>query len=106
MPAWCGIEERGEKMKKIIDGKLYDTEKAEVVFTFKRKYQDPCIWSKEIVFNTWERACYLKTQKGAFLYYCEDRKELELIDETEVKRVIQQVDPDRFIELYGEVEEG
>lgn len=28
-------------MKKIIEGKIYDTEKAEVIFSFRRKYQDP-----------------------------------------------------------------
>lgn len=93
-------------MKKIINDKLYDTDKAEVIFSFKRKYKDSCVWSKEITFNTWEPAQYLKTPKGAFLYYCENRKELELLEEVEVKRVIQQVDPDRYMELYGAVEEG
>lgn len=93
-------------MKKIINNKLYDTDKAEVIFSFKRKYKDQCVWSKEITFNTWEPAQYLKTPKGAFLYYCENRKELELLEEVEVKRVIQQVDPDRYMELYGAVEEG
>lgn len=93
-------------MKKIINDKLYDTDKAEVIFSFKRKYQDPCVWSKDIAFTTWEHAQYLKTPKGAFLYYCESRKELELLEEVEVKRVIQRVDPDRYMELYGEVEEG
>lgn len=93
-------------MKKIINNKLYDTDKAEVIFSFKRKYKDPCVWSKEITFNTWEPAQYLKTPKGAFLYYCENRKELELLEEVEVKRVIQQVDRDRYMELYGAVEEG
>ena len=93
-------------MKKIINDKLYDTDKAEVIFSFKRKYKDTYVWSKEITFNTWEPAQYLKTPKGAFLYYCENRKELELLEEVEVKRVIQQVDPDRYIELYGAVEAG
>lgn len=93
-------------MKKIIDGKIYDTEKAEVIFSFRRKYQDPIIWKPGYVRNVWENAQYLKTQKGAFLFYCERREDLKVVEEKEVKDVIEKLDPDRFMELYGELEEG
>lgn len=32
---------RGTGLRKIIDGKLYDTESALILFEFRRKYQDP-----------------------------------------------------------------
>lgn len=93
-------------MKKIINGKIYDTEKAEVIFSFRRKYTDPIIWKPGYVHVEWESAQYLKTQKGTFLFYCESREDLKVIDEKEVKDVIEKLDPDRFMELYGELEEG
>lgn len=93
-------------MKKIIEGEIYDTEKAEVIFSFRRKYQDPIAWKPGYVFNTWEDARYLKTQKGTFLFYCKSRKDLKVVKEEEVKNVIERLDPDRFMELYGELEEG
>lgn len=93
-------------MKKIINGKIYDTEKAEVIFSFRRKYQDPIVWKPGYVFNTWEDAQYLKTQKGIFLFYCARREDLKVVEEKEVKDVIEKLDPDRFMELYGELEEG
>lgn len=93
-------------MKKIIDGKIYDTEKAETIFSFRRKYQDPISWKPGFVHNVWEDAQYLKTQKGTFLFYCESRKDLKIVEEKEVKDVFEKLDPDRFMELYGELEEG
>lgn len=93
-------------MKKIIDGKIYDTEKAEVIFSFRRKYMDPIMWQKNLAHVEYVPAQYLKTQKGTFLFYCERREDLKVVKEEEVKNVIEKLDPDRFMELYGELEEG
>lgn len=100
------MRKRGERVKKIIGGKIYDTDKAEVIFSFRRKYQDPVAWKPGYVFNTWEDAQYLKTSKGTFLFFCERREDLQIVKEEKVKKVIGDLDPDRFMELYGELEEG
>lgn len=40
------------------------------------------------------------------MFYCESRKDLRIVEEKEVKDTIEKLDPDRFMELYGELEEG
>lgn len=58
---------RGKGLRKIIDGKLYDTESALILFKFRRKYQDtlnPLFFGKEMVHVEWEDAQYLKTERG------------------------------------------
>lgn len=93
-------------MKKIIDGKIFDTEKAEKVFSFRRKYEDPVPWRPGYCLPTWEDAEYLKTLKGAYLYYCERRNDLQIVTKKELEKTIEQLDPDRYTELLGELEEG
>jgi hypothetical protein len=93
-------------MKKIIEGKVYNTEGAEVVFGFRRKYSTELTLMPGLVHNFWEDAEYLKTEKGAWLYYCESQNDLRLTTEEEVKKTIANVDPDRYMELFGELEEG
>ena len=100
---------RGKGLRKIIDGKLYDTESALILFKFRRKYQDtlnPLFFGKEMVHVEWEDAQYLKTERGAYLFYCPKRKDLQVVAEKEVKDVIRQLDADTYIRIFGQVEEG
>lgn len=102
-------QKRGTGLRKIIDGKLYDTENARILFTFRRKYQDPLnplIFGKNMVANSWEDAQFLKTERGAYLYYCPKRKDLQVVTEKEVADTIQKLDADVYIRLFGHVEEG
>ncbi|PNX51332.1 MAG: hypothetical protein BV456_03530 [Thermoplasmata archaeon M8B2D] len=93
-------------MKKIIEGKIYNTENAKIIFEFIRKYNDPISCMPGYSHSTWEDAKYLKTLKGTFLYYCEKRKDLEIITEDDIKKIIGRLNPDKYIELFGELEEG
>lgn len=100
---------RGKGLRKIIDGKLYDTESALILFKFRRKYQDtlnPLFFGKDMVHVEWEDAQYLKTERGAYLFYCPKRKDLQVVEEKEVKDVIRQLDADAYIRIFGQVEEG
>ena len=54
----------------------------------------------------WEDAQYLKTERGAYLFYCPKRKDLRVVAEKEVKDVIRQLDADTYIRIFGQVEEG
>lgn len=97
------------EFRKIIDGKLYDTGKAEVIFKFRKKYTDPLpplIYGENMVRNTWEDVCYLKTAKGALLFYCEERKDLQVVTEEQVRTTIRELDADAYIRIFREVEEG
>lgn len=100
---------RGTGLRKIIDGKLYDTESALILFEFRRKYQDPLnplFFGKNMVHNEWEDAQYLKTERGAYLYYCPKRKDLQVVTENEVKDTIRKLDADAYMRIFGQVEEG
>lgn len=59
-------QKRGTGIRKIIDGKLYDTGNARILFTFRRKYQDPLnplFFGENMVHVEWEDAQYLKTER-------------------------------------------
>lgn len=98
-------------MKKIIDNKLYDTDNAEMQFEFKRVYPD---FTYAFSFNRTYYDCKLyKTSKGNyFITGVEisdeiDKKEIfKIISEEEVKNLSMEYSVDKYIELFGEVEEG
>lgn len=103
------VHKRGTGLRKIIDGKVYDTENARILFEFRRKYQDPLnplFFGKDMVHVEWEKAQYLKTERGAYLYYCPERKDLQVVTENEVKDTIRELDADAYIRIFGQVEEG
>ena len=94
-------------MKAIIDNKLYDTEKAEKVFSFIRKKQGAeNIFRPGYVFIDKCNCVFYRTAKGAYFEADKTREEISLVGKDEVKRVIRKLSPDRYIELFGEVEEG
>lgn len=96
----------GAGFRKIIEGKLYDTGKCEVIYKFRRLYEDPLTLIKGYVHRVWEDAEYLKTQKGTYLFYCPERKDLQIVTEEEVERTVKKLSADDYIRLFGEVEEG
>ena len=102
-------QKTGKGFRKIIDGKLYDTENALILFKFRRRYQDPLnplFFGKDMVHNEWEDAQYIKTERGAYLYYCPKRKDLQVVTENEVADTIRKLDADAYIRIFGQVEEG
>lgn len=99
----------GTGLRKIIDAKLYDTASARIVFKFRRRYQDPLnplFYGENMVQNVWEDVQYLKTVRGTYLYYCMERKELEVVTEMQVAETIRNLDADAYIRIFGDVEEG
>lgn len=102
-------QKTGKGFRKIIDGKLYDTGNARIVFEFRRRYQDPLnplFFGEGIVRNVWEDVQYLKTVRGTYLFYCPERKELEVVTENQVAEMIRNLDADAYIRIFGGVEEG
>ncbi len=99
-------QKQGAGFRKIIEGKLYDTEKCNVIYKFRRLYKDPIPFMKDYVSKVWEDAEYLKTPKGTYLFYCPARKDLQIVTEAEVEKTIKQLSADAYIRIFGEVEEG
>ena len=99
----------GTGLRKIIDGKIYDTSSARIIFKFRRRYQDPLnplFFGDNMVRNIWEDVQYLKTVRGTYLYYCPKREDLQVVTEKEVAETIRKLDADAYIRLFGQVEEG
>lgn len=96
-------------MKKIINNKLYDTEKAEKIFSYRRKYKGPAMafmpgyfyyhWADIDVYKTIHNNYFLLVDKDG-------EKNLEYIEEEKLKSIIRELDADKYIELFGRVDEA
>ncbi len=103
-------------MKAIIENKLYDTEKSEKIFDYLRNEPQPVFWSNTITMHCWRNTDIYKTRKNSYFLHIHtgdkegkfmDLKErIELITEKEVKKIILNLDVDKYIKMYGNVEEG
>ncbi len=61
-------------MKAIINNKLYDTEKAGLIYEYSHKWFEPCSFLKEgWGFTNWEKAEIYKTKNNNYFthFYCE-----------------------------------
>lgn len=96
-------------MKQIIDNKLYDTEKAIKIYKYKHKYFEqgifmPAGWG----FIYWEDAEIFRTAKNNYFIYYHDesdsnRERIEVKTEVEIKQIIQDLNVDKYLELFGNV---
>lgn len=94
-------------MKKIIEKRLYDTEKSEEIFSFVRKVKgEDILW--------WPGHCWVerhditiyKTKNDTYFECDINADTITIIPEEQAMKTIEKLDPDRYIELFGEVEEG
>jgi hypothetical protein len=97
-------------VKAIIDGKLYDTEKAEKIYSFRRKRNKES-WAlpKGLCFVVWHDITIYKTSKGSYFEHEKfEHQDIQITVTTEdaVKKVISDLNPDKFVELFGAVEEA
>ena len=84
-------------MKAIIDGKLYDTKKAKNILTWRRS-DFKCLLNlyktaKDNYFTTEEYRLYAEMN-------------LKVLPASEAKCLLMRLDVDKYIELFGEVEEA
>lgn len=97
-------------MKKIIDNRLYDTEKAEKIFSFKQRRKTFKIGN--VQFYTWYDVDAYKTKKDNYFIhgYSDDITIKPFIEETtleKIKEIIKTVDPDKYIEMgFDDFEEA
>lgn len=96
-------------MKAIINNKIYDTEKASNIYEFKRRCKGgEFVFFPGKFYMYWTNVQVYKTNKNNyFLHYdeydnCEEK--IEAITEDEVKRIIKDIDPNKYIELFGMID--
>ena len=97
-------------MKKIIDNKLYDTEKAEKIFNFRQRRKTGDFGNFNI-YSLFDVEVYKTKKNNYFLHgYIKDtlanKPFIEKVSEEEVKKIIKELNADKYIELFGEVEEA
>lgn len=94
-------------MRAIRDGKLYDTDTAEKIFSFCRKVAGKEIaWLPGYCFVRPHEIDIYRTKSGAFFEYDIDAGDITPITEYAATDVIRRLDADRYIELFGEVPEA
>ena len=90
-------------MKAIIDNKLYDTDTAEFLFEFLRenqyRYFQLTYYTEKLNIKIY------KTKKGAY-FEVENDKKINLITERCFKKILMDLNPDKYIELFEDVEEA
>lgn len=96
-------------MKKIIDNKIYDTEKAVKIYEFrkKRKGNECILWPGRYFFYWTETQIYKTSRDNYFLHFDEaegHKEEIEPITETEVKELIKELNSEKYIELFGMID--
>lgn len=93
-------------MKKIIGNKLYDTEKAIKIYSFRQKRKTGTFMDKNIY--SWFDVVVYKTKKNNYFFYgsTEDEQFIEAVSEAKIKRIVKKLNADKYIELFGEVEEA
>lgn len=94
-------------MRKIIGKKLYDTEKAEKIFSFKQRR--PTGEFMDLQLYNWYDVDIYKTKKDNYFIHGYDKNDptykpfLEEISEKEVKKIIKKLDVDKYISMNFEV---
>jgi len=97
-------------VKKIIDNKLYDTEKAEKIFNFRQQRKTGNFGDYN--FYRWFNVEVYKTKKNNYFFYgyikdsLDNKEFLEVVSEENVKDVMKELDPDKYIKLFGDIEEA
>ena len=86
-------------VKAIIDGKLYDTKKAELIIETNEK----AIFRTENENYFMAKVEYGRTQYGTDVYQYFD---IEKIDENYLKQFLGKYFVDKYIELFGKVEDA
>ena len=94
-------------MKRIIDDLLYDTEKSERIFSFRRKVVGGAVLGRPgYNYVNWHEMDLYKSKGGRYFIHDKDAQELSLSHEEEAQGLLKKLDPDKFIELFGQVDEA
>lgn len=97
-------------MKKIIGNKLYDTEKGKKIYSYRERRKTGSF--QDLNFFEWYNVDIYKTNKGNYFKhgYIKEKPSyenfLEETSEKRVKEIIKQLNADKYIELFGGIEEA
>lgn len=78
-------------MRFIVDNKLYDTDKATLIYS---------------EYKIRNRRDYYKTHKGTYFVHYVSKGEIAIVSEEDIRDLLAIKDVDKYIELFGIVDEG
>ena len=88
-------------IKKVINNKLYDTEKSKCIFSYKSQF--PSIFSiSGMNLPNWHYSYMYKTPKGSYFKLDKTIEVLEVVEEDYVKNILKDIDPDLYMEMFNE----
>lgn len=93
-------------MRFVVNNKIYDTEKSELLCTFEKQWEIKTLCS--MMYLSLDTNLY-RTVKGAYFLTCRegyDRPCIEVIEEDVAKVYLIHNDYDKYIEMFGELEEA
>ena len=93
-------------MKLIVNNKIYDTEKSELLCTFQKRWKIKNLCST--IYPLLETKLY-RTAKGAYFLTCREdynRPDIEVIEEAAAKEYLMYNNYDKYAEMFGELEEA
>ena len=93
-------------MKLIVDYKIYDTEKSELLCTFDKRWKIKTLCS--VIYPLRETKLY-RTAKGAYFLTCKKNcndMDIEVIEEDAAKEYLMYNNYDKYTEMFGELEEA
>lgn len=94
-------------MRFIVDNKIYDTDKAELLAEGERQYEEKSFLLDCTFYPHYKTKLY-KTEKGNYFFvYIRDSKNLiEVTDEETAKGWLMYKNYSKYVELFGELEEA
>lgn len=94
-------------MKAIIEGRLYDTAAAKKILRFRRKVdKGPVFWDERLHWTPMHDFILYRTEKGAFFEHDTGDNVIQTLNEEVAKDIVRRLDVDKYMELFGKVEEA
>lgn len=93
-------------MRFIVNNKIYDTDKAELLCSFRKQ------WESETILGTlypYRDTNLYKTVKGNYFLTCTadyGTNYIKVIDEANAKNYLMRNNYDKYVEMFGELEEA
>lgn len=93
-------------MRFIVNNKIYDTDKAELLCTFKERWKSKTIIGT--IYPLRDTNLY-RTVKGVYFLTCKadyDRSCIRVINEDKAKKYLMHNNYEKYAEMFGELEEA
>lgn len=88
----------------------------EFIFDYLKNEPQPCFWNDKLVHNCWREVYIYKTKKGQYFLHIHKgdkdgnfsslKERIVLTTEDEVRQIISKLSTEKYIKIFGNVEEG